>query len=349
MLSNHAQTGTIAEVAVPAGSRVPARNRKLSLLAGVLALAGAGLLPVVPTHAAGVPSCAGIRPTIYEGSTPTFIRAGHTVTMHGSGFLHYQNPVIIVQDALGPGRNLRIAATVESDGELTFTYPANQAPSTPSTFKAYVEDDGSQRYATEDQPRSPNGITLNVIPPAMPVGRVANVKIDNAPNMASPFCSAQPVVTEVAAFVDRGRESEATDFRKVSFSTDPMPNASINPDGDSEEYVKAHLIVVARFQSCAHDASQFVAAHFAMYGPVDAPMIEPIGMMAGDGFDTLQLAGGSLEGVMMKGDIQHQNVRLASATTVEGTVTGLVTQGADSTLRGATLRFNFQVPVVRLR
>ena len=74
-------------------------------------------------------------------------------------------------------------------------------------------------------------------------------------------------------------------------------------------------------------------------------MIEPVKLMAGDGSEVTGSASASRQGVVLSGEIQNQKIRLASADSVEGSVAGLVTQGADSTTRGALLRFNFRVPV----
>ena len=88
----------------------------------------------------------------------------------------------------------------------------------------------------------------------------------------------------------------------------------------------AKLVVVARFQSCAQDAPQFVAAHFVVYGSAEGSMIEPVKLMAGDGSEVTGSASAPRQGVVLSGEIQNQKIRLASADSVEGSVAGLVTK-----------------------
>ncbi len=362
----------------------PSWRRILPALLGGLVLAGAGLMPAM-TQAADTSACTGIRPALYPGSAPTFIQPGQEVVVHGIGLRSYRDPVVVVRDGRGPGQDLRIAARVESDGMLAFVYPADSASSAPVALRAHVEDNtvksspavcvalrgerGRQivdRFypaatdagchndpvvcpAAEDHLRSMTGITLNLIPSATPAGRVASLEIDSPPGMTSPFCSAQPVVSDVLAFFDAGQDGAATEFSKVSMhqpsSTGRGPSLPGEPGDQAALPTGANLVVVARFQSCARDAPQFVAAHFLIYGSADGPIIEPVKLMAGDDFETIEPTDSPHHGIVLSGEIQNQKIRLASANSVEGSVAGLVTQGTDSTTRGALLRFNFRVPV----
>ncbi len=363
---------------------LPSWRRALPVLLGGLTLAGVGLIPTT-TQAADPSACMGVRPTLYAGSVPTFIQPGQEVVVHGIGLRSYRDPVVVVRDGRGLGQDLRIAARVESDGMLAFVYPTDSVSSAPVALRAYVEDNtvksspavcaalreerGRQIVdrlypaatdagchndpvlcpAAEDHLRSLSGITLNLIPSATPAGRVASLEIDSPPGMTSPFCSAQPVVSDVLAFFDAGQDGAATGFSKVSIrqpsSTgrgQPLPGKS--GDGAASP-TGANLVVVARFQSCARDAPQFVAAHFLIYGSADGPIIEPVKLMAGDDFETIEPTDNPHHGIVLSGEIQNQKIRLASADSVEGSVAGLVTQGTDPTTRGALLRFNFRVPV----
>ena len=60
---------------------LPFRWRTLPALLGGLMLAGVGLMPI-PTQAADTSACMGIRPALYAGSAPTFVRAGQEVVVH---------------------------------------------------------------------------------------------------------------------------------------------------------------------------------------------------------------------------------------------------------------------------
>ncbi|MDG4555692.1 MAG: hypothetical protein P9E24_15820 [Candidatus Competibacter sp.] len=362
----------------------PSWRRTLLALLGGLTLAGIGLTPI-PTQAADTSACMGIRPALYAGSAPAFVRPGQEVVVHGTGLRSYRDPVVVVRDGREPGQDLRIAARVKSDGVLAFVYPADSASRLPLALRAHVEDNtiknspavcaalreerGRQivdRFypaatdlgcrndpvvcpAAEDHLRSMTGITLNLIPSATPVGRVASLEIDNPPGMASPFCNAQPVVSDVAAFFDAGPDGVTSGFSKVSMRQPASTGRARTLPGEPSDEVAApagaKLVVVARFQSCARDAPQFVAAHFAVYGSAESPMIEPVKLMAGDDSESAGSASAPRQGVVLSGEIQNQKIRLASADSVEGSVAGLVTQGADSTARGALLRFNFRAPV----
>ena len=364
---------------------LPFRWRTLPALLGGLMLAGVGLMPI-PTQAADTSACMGIRPALYAGSAPTFVRPGQEVVVHGIGLRNYRDPVVVVRDGRGLKQDLRIDARVESDSTLVFTYPADLAPNAPVALQAHVEDNtiksspavcatlreerGRQILdrlysvatdagchsdpvlcpAADDRLRSVTGITLNLIPSATPAGRVASLEIDNPPGMNSPFCSGQPVVSDVAAFFDAGPDgATSSGFSKVAMhqpsSTgwgQPLPD---EPGDEAISPAGAKLVVVARFQSCAQDAPQFVAAHFVVYGSAEGSIIEPVKLMAGDGSEVTGSASAPRQGVVLSGEIQNQKIRLASADSVEGSVAGLVTQGTDSTARGALLRFNFRVPV----
>ena len=363
---------------------LPSWRRTLPALLGGLTLVGVGLIPAT-TQAADPSACMGIRPTLYAGSAPTFVEPGQEIVVHGIGLLNYRDPIMVVRDGRGPGQDLRIAARVESDNLLAFVYPAESASSSPVALRAHVEDNTiknspavcaalreergrriiSRLYpaatdlgcrndpvvcpAAEDHLRSMTGITLNLIPAATPAGRVASLEIDSPPGMTSPFCNAQPVVSDVAAFFDAGQDGVATGFSKISMrqpaSTgrgQPLPG---EPGDEIAASAGAKLVVVARFQSCGRDAPQFVAALFSIYGSADGPIIEPVKLMAGDGFETTEPTDSPRQGIVLSGDIQNQKIRLASAATIEGSVSGLVTQGTDSMARGALLRFNFRVPM----
>ena len=358
--------------------------RTLPALLGGLMLAGVGLMPV-STQAADTSACMGIRPALYAGSAPTFVRPGQEVVIHGIGLRNYQDPVVVVRDGRGLKQDLRIAARVESDSTLVFTYPADLAPNAPVALQVHVEDNtiksspavcaalreerGRQILdrlysvatdagchddpvvcpAADDRLRSVTGITLNLVPSATSAGRVASLEIDSPPGMSSPFCSGQPVVSDVAAFFDAGPDGATSGFSKVAMHQPSsagwgQPLANEPGDGTASP-AGAKLVVVARFQSCAQDAPQFVAAHFMVYGSAEGSMIEPVKLMAGDGSEVTGSASAPRQGVVLSGEIQNQKIRLASADSVEGSVAGLVTQGADSTTRGALLRFNFRVPV----
>ena len=363
---------------------LPSWWRTLPALLGGLTLAGVGLMPAA-TRAADTSACMGIRPTLYAGSAPTFVRPGQELVVHGVGLLNYRDPVVVVRDGRGPGQDLRIAARVESDDRLAFAYPVDSASSSPVALRAHVEDNTvksspavcaalreergrriiSRLYpaatdlgcgndpvvcpAVGDHLRSMTGITLNLIPSVMPAGRAASLEIDNPPGMTSPFCTTQPVVSDVAAFFDASQDGMAGEFFKVLMhqpsSTgwgQSLPGAS----GDGAPApAGANLVVVARFQSCEQGKPRFVAAHFVVDGSADAPIIEPVGLMAGDGSEANDPAGNPRRGMVLSGEIQNQKIRFASAATVEGSVTGLVTEGAEATARGALLRFNFRVPV----
>ncbi|QQS54145.1 MAG: hypothetical protein IPM89_15240 [Candidatus Competibacteraceae bacterium] len=353
-------------------------------LLGGLMLAGVGLMPV-PTQAADTSACMGIRPALYAGSAPTFVRPGQEVVVRGIGLRSYGDPVVVVRNGRGLEQDLRIAARVESDNTLAFTYPADSAPSAPVALQAHIEDNtiksspavcaalreerGRQILdrlysvatdagchndpvvcpAAEDHLRSITGITLNLIPLAAPTGRMATIQIDNPPGMSSPFCSEQPVVSEVVAFFKVDPDGTSSGFSRVAMhqpsATDWGQPLLGEPGDGATSPAGAKLVVVARFQSCAQDAPQFVVAHFVVYGSAEGSIIEPVKLMAGDGSEITGSASASRQGVVLSGEIQNQKIRFASADSVEGSVAGLVTQGTDSTARGALLRFNFRVPV----
>ena len=113
--------------------------RTLPALLGGLMLAGVGLMPV-STQAADTSACMGIRPALYAGSAPTFVRPGQDVVVHGIGLRNYRDPVVVVRDGRGLKQDLRIAARVESDSTLVFTYPADLAPNAPVALQVHVED-----------------------------------------------------------------------------------------------------------------------------------------------------------------------------------------------------------------
>jgi hypothetical protein len=190
------------------------------------------------------------------------------------------------------------------------------------------------------------------------VVRRADVHITNLPSMATPFCTAQPFVSGVSAFFDQDSDGVVAGFPNrapnVLFPADLIVNINSYLGYDivagstfaTGAGTQANLVVIASFFSCPHNAPQFVAAYFAVYGQQGNLVFEPVHLLAGDEFDTLTVGGDPLKGVVMHGSFDGSLDREAFDKGIAaGSVVGSVTQGTLMLSYGVTIEFGFEVPI----